>query len=150
MKRLISAALALTLIGTTAASAQSYRGSAPAQNYSHNNGATLALGLFALGGLAIIASQNNRNHAPAYNQACSNNNRYGSYYNNGRSNGYGNQCASPYSNGRNSYYGNQNYGYGNAGQYNRNDTYGRSSYYGNQTNRNDGDQDDYGYNRGGR
>ena len=145
MKRLISAALALTLIGTTAASAQSYRNYAPAQSYNHNNnnGAALALGLFALGGLAIIAGQNSHNLAPVYNPPCNTNNRYSSYYNNGR-NGYGNQCNSRYST-----YGNQNYN-SSYGQYNRNDDYGRSSsYYGSQNTRNDRDADDYGYNRGG-
>jgi hypothetical protein len=72
MKRLISAAIALTLLGTAAASAQSYRhgGGYGHGSYSHggysrgyngrNDGALIGLGigLFALG--AIAASSHDR------------------------------------------------------------------------------------------
>ena len=74
MKRLISATLALTLLGATAASAQSYghggHGYGHRGGYSHgggwhggrgNNGALIGLGvgLFALGAIAA-ASQHDR------------------------------------------------------------------------------------------
>ena len=65
MKRLVSAALALTLLGTAAASAQPYGRGGYDRGYSHsyrhggrdNTGALIGLGigLFALG--AIVASQ---------------------------------------------------------------------------------------------
>jgi hypothetical protein len=63
MKRLISATLALTLLGATAASADSYGRGGYDRGYGHgghnNNGALIGLGigLFALG--AIAASQHN-------------------------------------------------------------------------------------------
>ena len=67
MKRLISAALALTLLGATAASAQGYRGGYGGGHYGHgggwhgrgdNTGALvgLGIGLFALGAIAAASS----------------------------------------------------------------------------------------------
>lgn len=67
MKRLISAALALTLLGVSAASAQGYRGGHYGGHYGHgggwhgrgdNTGALvgLGIGLFALGAIAAASS----------------------------------------------------------------------------------------------
>ena len=68
MKRLISAALALTLLGATAASAQSYRGGhgGYSRGYGHGGGwhgrgdggalLGLGIGLFALGAIAASSS----------------------------------------------------------------------------------------------
>ena len=61
--KLVSAALAATLLTATAANAApSYRYSRPApraQYHNSDNGAALGFGLFALGLLAVVASQNN-------------------------------------------------------------------------------------------
>ena len=95
MKTLISAVLALTLLGTAGASAQSWRGNGGghyAQGYGYqtrgyqdrgrndsyrrdehggiNNQIGLGLGLFAL--VAILASQNQAQHAPVYNDGYDN------------------------------------------------------------------------------
>jgi hypothetical protein len=75
MKRVIALALAATLLGSTAASAQGwghhYRGGwNHGYGYHHNHGdaaAAIGLGIFALGALAIISSQNaHRYNGPAY------------------------------------------------------------------------------------
>jgi hypothetical protein len=61
MKRLVCATLALTLLGTAAASADSYGRGGYDRGYSHRHGDNagaligLGIGLFALG--AIVASQ---------------------------------------------------------------------------------------------
>lgn len=77
MKRVIALALAATLLGSTAASAQGwghhYRGHGGWHHgYHHGNGdaaAAIGLGIFALGALAIISSQNaHRYDAPAYDR----------------------------------------------------------------------------------
>ena len=74
MKRVIALALAATLLGSTAASAQGwghhYRGHGWHHGYHRGNGdaaAAIGLGIFALGALAIISSQNaHRYDGPAY------------------------------------------------------------------------------------
>ena len=76
MKRVIALALAATLLGSTAASAQSwghnYRGHGWHHGYGYHHGhgdaaAAVGLGIFALGALAIISSQNaHRYDGPAY------------------------------------------------------------------------------------
>jgi hypothetical protein len=76
MKRVIAFALAATLLGSTAASAQGWghhnRGHGWHHGYSHHRGhgdaaAAVGLGIFALGALAIISSQNaHRYDGPAY------------------------------------------------------------------------------------
>ena len=101
MKRLISAALALSLLGATAASAASARAPiAPvdyrSQSYRHHdngNGAAIAAGIGFLALAAILASQNNHD-------------RDGRYYHdrNWRDRDYGYR---PYDQG----YGNRGYGY---------------------------------------
>ena len=73
MKRLISAALALTLLGATAAAAQPYRHN----NYSHSYGAHrhndggaligLGIGLFALGAI-VAASNHDRDYDRGYDR----------------------------------------------------------------------------------
>jgi hypothetical protein len=76
MKRVIALALAATLLGSTAASAQSwghnYRGHGWHHGYHHGHGdaaAAVGLGIFALGALAIISSQNaHRYDGPAYDR----------------------------------------------------------------------------------
>lgn len=102
MKRLISLALAATLLGSTAASAQGWGGhhSHGGHGWSHhgyyrghdNSGVAIGLGIFALGALAIAASQNaHRDEAPAYED------RYGpppSAYDNGPR-GYENDAPPP-------------------------------------------------------
>ena len=88
--KIVSAALAATLLTATAATAapgdRNYR-PAPRTQQNNNNAAALGIGLFALGALAIIASQSNRNavryddryYGPPAPPA-----RYGNgYYNNG-------------------------------------------------------------------
>lgn len=63
MKRLISAALALALLGTTAASAQPYRGGGHYRSHHGGDNSAalvgLTLGLFALGAIAA-SSQRDR------------------------------------------------------------------------------------------
>ena len=105
MKRLLSAALALTLLGATAASAQSYgrggydRGSSYRHGSHDNSGALIGLGigLFALG--AIVASQHNdrdryddrayqSSYAPNGYQNGGYQNDYRGNYQNYRGNGY--------------------------------------------------------------
>jgi hypothetical protein len=65
--KIFSAALAATLLTTTAVSAASrdrfVRPAPRAQYHNNSNAAALGFGLFALGALAIIASQSNRNTA---------------------------------------------------------------------------------------
>jgi hypothetical protein len=104
MKRLLSATLALTLLGATAASAQSYGRGGYGRGYGHgghnNSGALIGLGigLFALG--AIAASQHNDrdryddrgyqgNYAPnGYQGRDGYQSNYRSDYQNYRGNGY--------------------------------------------------------------
>lgn len=69
MKRLLSAALALSLLGTAAASAQPYRGGGHYRSHhggGGNDGALigLGLGLFALG--AIVASSQRDRYGDRY------------------------------------------------------------------------------------
>src|SRR5882757_6215942 len=102
MKRLLSAALALTLLGATAASAQSYgrggydRGSSYRHGSHDNSGALIGLGvgLFALG--AIVASQHNdrdryddRGYQGNYGGYQNSDYRGRDDYQNYRGNGYG-------------------------------------------------------------
>ncbi len=78
MKRVIALALAATLLGTSAATAQSWghhhydRGWHHGYGYHHDHGdaaAAIGLGIFALGALAIISSQNaHRYDEPAYDR----------------------------------------------------------------------------------
>jgi hypothetical protein len=95
MKRLVSVALALTLLGATAASANSYGRGGYDRGYSHsyrhgghdNSGALIGLGigLFALG--AIVASQHNNDRYDRYQTDYRND--YRGSYQNYRGNGYG-------------------------------------------------------------
>lgn len=69
MKRLISAALALSLLGATAAQAFPAHGGQPVDYRDHyyrhhddGNGAAVAAGIGFLALAAILASQNNRDH----------------------------------------------------------------------------------------
>ena len=67
MKRLISAALALSLLGATAASAAPAYRPAPVdyrdhRHYDDGNGAAVAAGIGFLALAAILASQNHRDH----------------------------------------------------------------------------------------
>lgn len=85
MKKLISAVLALSLLGATAASAQTYRGrDSYSQSYrhsGHNDGAAwvgLGIGLFALA--AIAASQHHDRDAYAYDRRYDERNRYDRSY----------------------------------------------------------------------
>jgi hypothetical protein len=86
MKRVIALALAATLLGSTAASAQGwghhYRGHGGWNHgYHHGRGdaaAAIGLGIFALGALAIISSQNaHRYDEPAYDSYGPPPDRYG-------------------------------------------------------------------------
>jgi hypothetical protein len=117
MKRLVCATLALTLMGTAAASAHSDDQGGYDSGYSHsdrrggndNTGALIGLGigLFALGAIVAASHNNDRdryyqnNYAPAYQ---------GGYYQNrgGYQNGYRGNYQSYRGNGYN--YGNR---YGN-------------------------------------
>jgi hypothetical protein len=77
MKRILALALAATLLGSTAASARGWSGH---HSYSHGSyghyghhyghgdaAAAIGLGIFALGALAILSSQNaDRYDAPVY------------------------------------------------------------------------------------
>ncbi|MDE1940264.1 MAG: hypothetical protein KGI68_14680 [Alphaproteobacteria bacterium] len=78
MKRLISAALALTLLSSTAAMADGWHGQDGGRSYHHqdNTGAFVAAGI-GLAALAIIASQHNDRHDGYYVQG-----RYGNGYDN--------------------------------------------------------------------
>ncbi|HWM62280.1 MAG TPA: hypothetical protein VNN98_09005 [Rhizomicrobium sp.] len=80
MKRLICATLALSLLGATAASAQSFHGGFGHGGYSHGGGyggwhgrgdggalIGLGVGLFALGAIAA-ASQHDRNEGRYYDR----------------------------------------------------------------------------------
>jgi len=113
MKRLVCAALALTLLGTAAASAQSYGRGGYDRGYSHsyhhgdNTGALIGLGigLFALG--AIVASQHDNDRDRYDDRAYQNNYRgyQGGYY---QDRGYQNDYRGGYRN----YQGNgYQYGY---------------------------------------
>lgn len=77
MKRVLSLALAVSLLGSTAAMAGGWGGHRHGGHYygshhsyyrgNNNAAAAVGLGIFALGALAIISSQNaNREPAPAY------------------------------------------------------------------------------------
>ena len=115
MKRLISAALALTLLGATAASADSYGRGGYDRGYGHgghdNNGALIGLGigLFALA--AIAASQHN--DRDRYDERGYQSN-YGGYQNDYQSSsGYQSNYRSNYQNYRgNSYSYSDGNGYG--------------------------------------
>jgi hypothetical protein len=105
MKRLVCATLALTLMGTAAASAQSYGHGGYNRGYSHsrghdNTGALIGLGigLFALGAIVAASSHNDRdryddrayqtNYAPNGYQYGGYQNDYRGNYQNYRGNGY--------------------------------------------------------------
>ena len=118
MNRLVCATLAVSLLGATAASAQSYGRGGYDRGYSHrsghdNSGALIGLGigLFALGAIVAASSHNNdrdryddrayqSNYAPngyqyGYQNGYQNNYQYGGYqndyrgnYQNYRGNGY--------------------------------------------------------------
>ena len=100
MKRLVCAALALTLLGTAAASAQSYgRGGYDrgySQRHGDNTGALIGLGigLFALG--AIVASQHDNDRDRYDDRAYQSNYRgyQGGYYQDRR--GYWNDYRGDY------------------------------------------------------
>jgi len=113
MKRLVCAALALTLLGTAAASAQPFGRGGYDRGYSHsyrhggrdNTGALIGLGigLFALG--AIVAASSHNDDRDRYDDRA----YQGNYAPNGYQNGYQN---GGYQNGgyQNDYRGNyQNY-----------------------------------------
>lgn len=134
MKRLVCAALVLSLIGSTAAVAQPYGRSGGWGGYSHqdrgnyrrgDDGAGLAIGLgvglFALA--AIAASQHHDRDYDRYdNRRYSDGNDYGE---GGYAPSYGRGYGSTYGNGgyRHGY---DNYGYGRQGYSNYyNDDYGR-------------------------
>jgi hypothetical protein len=105
MKRLISATLALTLLGATAASADSYGRGGYDRGYGHHHGDNsgaligLGIGLFALG--AIVASQHDndryddrayRNNYDGYgyrNEYRGDTSDYRGNYQDYRGNGYG-------------------------------------------------------------
>lgn len=104
MKRVLSLALAATLLGSTAAMAQPGWGGHYGHDshyghygrYHHGHGdaaAAIGLGIFALGALAIISSQNaHRYDAPAYDD------RYGpppSDYRDAPGDGYYNDAPPP-------------------------------------------------------
>lgn len=113
MKRILAGALALTLMGTVAASAQSYRGGHGSyggydrgyhDNYrSHNNGGALiglGIGLMALAAIASSSHSHDRDY-DRYGYGRDYDGYNNGYYNrgyNGYSNGY-------YNRGYNSYYG---------------------------------------------
>ena len=130
MKRLISATLALSLLGGTAASAADYRygdqgynngysnqyGGNGYRGHNGNNGAAVVAGVGLLALAAILASQHHRhdrNHEGWYGRG-GDSNRWGNSYDRGYGNYYGG-----YSNNDNR----NNYGgYGdNYGGYNRGD-----------------------------
>ena len=73
MKRLISAVLALTLLGATAAAAQPYRHNNYSHSYGshrHNDGGALiglGIGLFALGAI-VAASNHDRTYDRGYDR----------------------------------------------------------------------------------
>ena len=115
--KIVSAALAATLLTATAASAapgdRNYR-PAPRTQQNNNNAAVLGFGLLALGAIAIIASQNNKNQSRYDDRYYAQPQR--PYYNNGY-----------YNNG----YSNNGYNYGPPATYYNNQTYGPYDGYGN-------------------
>ncbi len=104
MKRLVCATLAVSLLGATAASAQSYGHGGYNRGYSHsrgndNTGALIGLGigLFALG--AIVAASSHNNDRDRYNGR----DRYADdsvYQGNYAPNGYQNDYRGNYQNYR--------------------------------------------------
>ena len=105
MKRLVCATLAISLLGATAASAQSYGHGGYNRGYGHsrghdNSGALIGLGigLFALGAIVAASSHNDRdryddrayqsNYAPNGYQNGGYQNDYRGNYQNYRGNGY--------------------------------------------------------------
>ena len=93
MKRLVCATLALTLLGTAAASADSYGRGGFDRGYSHHHGDNsgaligLGIGLFALG--AIVASQHDNDRRDEYRGDTSNyRGSYQDYRGNGADYGY--------------------------------------------------------------
>jgi hypothetical protein len=109
MKRLVCATLAVSLLGATAASAQSYGHGGYDRGYSHsrghdNSGALigLGLGLFALG--AIVAASSHNNDRDRYDdRAYQSNYAPGGYqygYQNGYQNSYQNNYRANYQNYR--------------------------------------------------
>ena len=78
MKKVISAVLALSLLGATAASAQTYRGrDTYSQSYHHsgNSGALVGLGI-GLFALAAIAAASQHHDSYAYDRNYDERNRY--------------------------------------------------------------------------
>src|SRR5882757_7862764 len=92
MKRLVCAALALSLIGSTAAGAQPYGRSGGWGGYSHNrgdNGAGLAIGL-GVGLFALAAIAASQHHDRDYDRYDNRGYGYGNYHgHNGYGGGYG-------------------------------------------------------------
>lgn len=78
MKRIISVALALSLLGSTAAMADGWRGHGPRSHYGWSHGhyhrgnnnaaAAIGLGILGLGALAIISQQNARDRDAYYDR----------------------------------------------------------------------------------